>query len=92
MIPENTLNQIGYQYLGANKFIEAISAFKKNVENYPDSANVYDSLAEAFEKNGQLKQAKENYEKAYKLAELTGDIELAKSAKANYERVADKPK
>jgi predicted alpha/beta superfamily hydrolase len=56
-IPENTLNQIGYQFLRANRIDDAISAFRKNVENYPNSANVYDSLAEAYEKNGQLKLA-----------------------------------
>ena len=89
-IPEATLNQIGYQLLNAKRFDEAISAFKKNTENYPNSANGYDSLAEAYEKNGQLKQAKENYEKAYKMAEAHGENELAQTAKANFERISSK--
>ena len=89
-VPEATLNQIGYQLLNAKRFDEAISAFKKNTENYPNSANVYDSLAEAYEKNGQLKQAKENYEKAYKMAESHGENELAQTAKANFERISSK--
>ncbi len=91
-IPENMLNQIGYQLLTANRFDESLAAFRKNVENYPNSANVYDSLAEAFEKNGQLKQAAENYEKAYKMAETKGEAQLAQSAKANFERVLAKLK
>ena len=91
-VPEATLNQIGYQLLNAKRFDEAISAFKKNTENYPNSANVYDSLAEAYEKNGQLKQAKENYGKAYKMAEAHGETELAKTAKGNFERLSAKIK
>lgn len=90
--PENTLNQIGYQLLGANRNDEAIAAFRKNVENYPNSANVYDSLAEALEKTGQMKQSAENYEKAYKTAERNGETELARSAKANFERISAKLK
>lgn len=91
-IPENMLNQIGYQLLGAERKIEAIEVFKKNIENHPNSANCYDSLAEAFEKNGQLKQARENYEKAYKMAEARGETQLAQTAKANFERISEKLK
>jgi uncharacterized protein len=90
--PEATFNQIGYQLLRANRLDEAISAFRKNVENHPNSANVYDSLAEALEKNGQLKQAAENYEKAYRRAETNGEAQLAQTAKANFERVSAKLK
>lgn len=92
LIPEATLNQVGYQLLRANRVDEAISAFRKNVEIYPNSANVYDSLAEALEKSGQLKQAAENYEKAYKMAEKSGETQLAQSAKANFERISAKLK
>lgn len=76
----------------ANQIGEAIEAFRKNVELYPNSANVCDSLAEAFEKYGQLKQARENYEKAYKIAETEGDAQLAKTARENYERISNKMK
>lgn len=91
-IPEDLLNRAGYQLLNANKINEAIDIFRKNVENFPNSANVYDSLAEAYEKNGQLKQAQESYEKAYKMAESNGEAQLAQSAKANFERISGKLK
>lgn len=91
-MPEAMMNQIGYTHLRANRLDEAISAFRKNAENYPNSANVYDSLAEAYEKNGQLKQAAENYEKAYRRAEANGETQLAQTAKANFERVSAKLK
>ncbi len=91
-VPEELLNRAGYAMLQANRLDEAINLFRKNVENYPHSANVYDSLGEALEKNGQLKQAAENYEKAYKMAETRGEIQLAQTAKDNFERVAAKLK
>jgi len=90
--PEAMLNQIGYGLLRANRMDEAIAAFRKNVENHPNSANVYDSFAEALEKNGQLKQAAENYEKAYRRAETNGETQLAQTAKANFERISAKLK
>ncbi|MFL6466495.1 MAG: hypothetical protein ACJ72Z_00910, partial [Pyrinomonadaceae bacterium] len=49
-----------------------------------------DNLAVAYEKTGRLKQAREYYEKAYKAADLRNDIEYAKTAKANYDRLAAK--
>jgi predicted alpha/beta superfamily hydrolase len=91
-VPENILNQVGYFFLRSNRVPEAIEAFRKNSINHPNSANVYDSLAEAYEKNGQLKLAGENYEKAYKMAEANGEAQLAKTAKDNYDRISNKMK
>ena len=91
-MPEAMVNQIGYAFLRGNNLEKAIEIFNKNVANYPNSANVYDSLAEALEKNGQLKQAAENNEKAYRRAEANGEAQLAQTAKANFERVSAKLK
>jgi cytochrome c-type biogenesis protein CcmH/NrfG len=38
-----------------------------NVEAYPQSGNVYDSLGEAYMVNGEKELAIENYEKSLKL-------------------------
>jgi uncharacterized protein len=59
--PEGMVNQIGYQHLAAEQFDEAIAAFRVNVENYPESANVYDSLGEAHERRGDLENARALY-------------------------------
>ena len=67
-VPENLINQIGYQLLGGGKADEAIAAFKSNVERYPNSANVYDSLGEAYERGGRLDLATPLYEKAQNLS------------------------
>ncbi len=52
---------------------EAIAAFQLNVQRHPDSANVYDSLGEAFEKNGQIELARANYEIAVRKATETSN-------------------
>lgn len=91
-VPEQLLNRAGYQLLTSGKTVEAIEIFRKNVAAYPSSSNVYDSLGEAFEKNGQHKQARENYEKAYNLAKAQNDEQLANIYKTNLERVLEKLK
>jgi tetratricopeptide (TPR) repeat protein len=91
-IPENLANEIGYELMQQKKLPEAIEAFKKGIELYPNSANIYDSLGEAYERSGSNKEAKENYEKALKLAEVQGDAEHLKDIKANLERVSAKMK
>lgn len=61
------LNMLGYQLLGTKKIKEAIKIFQLNVEAYPNSANVYDSLGEAFMLNGDRELAIENYKKSLEL-------------------------
>lgn len=64
---ESQLNILGYQLLqvGLNK--EAIKIFKLNVEQFPESSNVYDSLGEGYMIAGDNKNAIKNYEKSLKL-------------------------
>jgi tetratricopeptide (TPR) repeat protein len=90
-VPENLINQIGYQSLFADRFDEAIAIFKTNAERYPDSANVYDSLAEAYERSGRLELAAPLYEKAQTLGQRNQDPNFA-VYKANFERVSEKLK
>lgn len=64
---ESSFNLLGYKYLNANKFNEAIEIFKLNVQAYPKSFNTYGSLAEAYVKNNQNELATENYKKSLEL-------------------------
>jgi len=64
---ENNINEVGYKLLEQNKINDAIDIFKKNVELYPESSNVYDSLGEAYMKNGDKELAIENYKKSLEL-------------------------
>jgi predicted alpha/beta superfamily hydrolase len=84
--PELLMNNVGYQLLGAGKMDEAVAVFKTNVDRYPNSANVYDSLAEAYEKMGKLELARPNYEKAVQLGQQNNDPNL-QVYKTNFERV-----
>jgi uncharacterized protein len=90
-VPENLMNQVGYQLLFGDKQEEAIAAFKANVERYPASANVYDSLAEAYERGGRLDLAAPLYEKASTLGQQNKDPNLG-IYQANFERVNTKLK
>lgn len=86
-IPEPLLNRFAYEKLRAGRVAEALTAFRRNVELYPNSANTYDSLGEALERNGQLKEAAQSYERAYKMALVNGEDQVAQAAKANYDRL-----
>lgn len=65
---EFRLNTMGYQLLGRGRTAEAIAIFKLNVEEYPRSGNVYDSLGEAYLKAGQKDLAVVNYRKSLELS------------------------
>ena len=75
-IPENTLNIIGYRLMQNGHNDKAIEVFKYNVELYPNSANVYDSLAEALENSGKTKEAAKNYKIAVKIGKKIDDPNL----------------
>ena len=90
-VPEQLVNQMGYQSLFADRSDEAIAIFKTNVERYPNSANVYDSLAEAYERAGKLELAAPLYEKAQTLGQQNQDPNLA-IYKTNFERVSERLK
>lgn len=64
---EGALNELGYAVLGNDDIDGAIKIFKKNTEDYPESANVWDSLAEAHMKAGNSALAIEYYEKSLTL-------------------------
>jgi hypothetical protein len=49
-VPEGVINELGYDALSAGKTEAAIALFERNVRANPNSANAYDSLADAYEK------------------------------------------
>jgi tetratricopeptide (TPR) repeat protein len=60
---ENSLNAFGYELLEKD-VASAVQIFKLNAREFPDSWNVWDSLGESCAKAGDVKSAKENYEKS----------------------------
>jgi len=65
--PEYVINMAGYNSLLKKENEKAIDIFKENVKRYPTSANVYDSLGEAYENNEQYELAQKNFAKACEL-------------------------
>jgi dienelactone hydrolase len=64
LIPEAETNQLGYQLLQAGNFKDAIVVFQMNIEAYPRSANVYDSLSDGYLAVGNKDEALKYAEKA----------------------------
>lgn len=66
-IVEDNLNNFGYELLGKNKLEDAIAVFKLNMEEYPDSWNVYDSLGEAYMIKGDKELSIKFYKKSLEI-------------------------
>lgn len=66
-IAEGEMNRVGYELLQNGKTKEAIEVFRINAETYPKSGNAYDSLGEAYLKDGNKKLAIANYQKSIEL-------------------------
>jgi len=64
---ESEFNTMGYNLMGTGKIKDAIEIFKLNMELYPESANAYDSLAEAYMNSGDTANAIKNYKKSLEL-------------------------
>ena len=64
---EAEFNQLGYRLLGENRVDDAIAVFELNVERYPGSWNVYDSLGEAYAVKGDRERAVELYRRSIEL-------------------------
>ena len=82
-VSESQLNALGYRLLNMKKVREAIEIFKLNVEAYPQSANVYDSLGQAYMMNGDKELAIRNYQRAVELnPQNTNAIEMLKKLRS----------
>ena len=80
---ENQLNLLGYQLLWREMNEAAIEIHKLNTQTYPEAANPYDSLGEAYMANGDTELAIESYEKALELnPDTPSAIEALKELRA----------
>jgi sugar lactone lactonase YvrE len=64
---ELEVNALGYQIMNAGNVQDAIAVFKLNADAYPNSFNVYDSLAEGYKVAGERELSIEFYEKSLEL-------------------------
>ena len=81
---ENDFNALGYRLMGNGKIDEAIEVFKLNIDAFPGSWNVYDSLAEAYMTKGVNELAIKYYKKSIDLnPENTNAKEIVKRLEKN---------
>jgi CubicO group peptidase (beta-lactamase class C family) len=66
-IDETTLNTVGYMLIFDHRLDDAIAVLARNVAEYPKGFNTYDSLGEAYMRNGEKDLAIQNYEMSLKL-------------------------
>ncbi len=64
---ETQLNTLGYNLLQGQRYKDAIKIFELNAKMFPNSANVYDSLAEGCMLDGNKELAIANYKKSLEL-------------------------
>lgn len=70
---EGLVNAVGYQLINQKRMAKAIEVFTFNTQQFSKSANAFDSLGEAYLKNGQHDLAIKNYEKAIALGGTNGN-------------------
>ena len=66
-IDEAIINSLGYFLLARDRGDDAVEMLKLNVEAFPESANAYDSLGEAYAARGDTELAIESYRKSLEL-------------------------
>ncbi len=64
---EGELNRLGYNLLGSGQLDAAVTVFRLNVESYPNSANVYDSLGDGYLALGDTARAIASYRSALRV-------------------------
>jgi dienelactone hydrolase len=67
LFSEAVMNRIGYEHLQTGDNKGAVELMKLNAAAYPNSPNVYDSLADAYLADGQKDLARQNAKKALEL-------------------------
>jgi predicted alpha/beta superfamily hydrolase len=63
--PEMQINGLGYFALSQKQYAKAAALFEMNIENYPNSGNVYDSYADMLVAKKDTVNAITNYQKAF---------------------------
>ena len=71
-LPEDMVNSFGYRLLGRGKTWWALRLFKQNVDNYPQSVNVYDSYGDGLIAAGDTAKAVQFFRQAVEVGRRTG--------------------
>ena len=94
---EGLVNIIGYEHMQEGDNKGAIAILKLNVSAFPNSANVYDSLSDAYLADGQKDLARENAKKALEILPTDGSLSdeyrqgMKENAENKLKQLGDKP-
>ncbi len=97
LFDEGLVNMIGYEHLQEGDHKGAIAILKLNVSAFPKSANVYDSLSDAYLADGQNDLARENAKKALELLPTDSSLSdeyrqgMKENAENKLKQLGDKP-
>ncbi|HYR28106.1 MAG TPA: hypothetical protein VEU30_06540 [Thermoanaerobaculia bacterium] len=95
-VPEGTLNLAGYQLIALGRPKDALKAFSTNAVAFPTSSNVYDSLADGYQANGDPAKALELSQKVLELlpndASITPERRelIRRSAEARIQQLSER--
>ncbi len=67
--PEQLLNELGYGFMGIKLLDKSYQCLKLNIELYPQSYNVYDTMGEYYKTIGEKEKAIEMFEKSLAIKE-----------------------
>jgi hypothetical protein len=81
--PENFINELSYGFMSNHLSDKAAAFFQLNVKNYPESANVHDSMGDYYLAQKDTVQAIANFTKAL-------SIESNKATKEKLEKLKKK--
>lgn len=65
--PENYINDLGYSFMSSKLMDKSYTCFKMNIENYPNSFSVYDSMGDYYLALGNKEKAIEYFKKVLAL-------------------------
>jgi tetratricopeptide (TPR) repeat protein len=84
LVSEDNINNLGYGLMGRKLFPQAVAVLRFNAEGFPGSANVWDSLADAYFHSGDIPNAVENYKKALQIDSTYSNAEEARKFIASH--------
>jgi hypothetical protein len=70
--PESFVNSLGYFFLEKKNLEKAVAFFQMNIDNYPASANAYDSMGDLWMEKGDKTKALQYFNRSVSIKESPG--------------------
>lgn len=84
LVSEDNINNLGYGLMDRKLFSQAVAVLRFNADEFPKSANVWDSLADAYFHSGDVTSAVESYKKALQIDSSYSNAEEARKFIASH--------